>query len=147
VLHCREKHLNAHETEALAYLRSLDDASRGVITAFHVVEHWPMQEILALVQEAYRVLEPGGLLIIETPNPANLLMASTEFWNDPTHHHPIPVKLLEFVYEYFRFRVVKRMELNPAPHNQRFSDDEISTVHRLNDYFYGPQDYGIIGRR
>ncbi len=144
---CREKQLNVEERDAYAYLRSLSDASLAVVTAFHVVEHWPIQDLLSLVQEVVRVLQPGGIFIVETPNPGNLLMASANFWNDPTHIRPIPLKLLEFIYEYFGLTVVKRLELNPLPQDQRFAFDEISVVHRLNDHFYGPQDYGLIGRR
>ncbi len=48
--HCREKGLNAQETDALGYLRSLGHASAAVITAFHVVEHWPMQSVLTLAR-------------------------------------------------------------------------------------------------
>ena len=109
VLRCRDKRLNAEERDALAYLRSLDDGSVAVVTAFHVVEHWPMHYVLALVQETVRVLKPGGLLIVETPNPAKLLTGTAHFWNDPTHYHPIPLKLLEFVYEYYELSVVKRL--------------------------------------
>ena len=147
VRHCREKGLPAEETDGLAYLRSCPDASTAVVTALHVVEHWSMHDVLALVREASRILQPGGLLIIETPNPANLRMGSTDFWNDPTHRRPIPAKLLEFVFEYFGFTMVKRLELNPYPPAEKFAFDEISVVHRLNEYFYGPQDYGLIGRR
>jgi len=77
-----------------------------------------------LVQEAVRVLKPGGLLITGTANPA-----------------------LEFVYEHFGFAVVKRLELNFTPKNQGSRFDETSAVPRLRDYLYGPQDYGLIGRR
>ena len=147
VLHCREKQLNVEQGDALTYLRSRGDASVGVITAFHVVEHWPMHYVLALVAEVARVLDSGGLLIVETPNPENLLMGSANFWNDPTHRHPIPLKLLEFIYEHFGLTVIERLELNPLPREQRFAFEEISVVRRLNDYFYGPQDYGLIGRR
>jgi SAM-dependent methyltransferase len=144
---CREKNLPAQECDALAYLQSLPDASAAVITAFHVVEHWPMHYLLGLVQETVRVLQPGGLLIIETPNPANLLMGSSNFWNDPTHQRPIPLKLLEFVFEYFEFHVVERLQLNPLPKGHWFPFDEVPVVHQLNDYFHGPQDYAVIGRR
>jgi O-antigen chain-terminating methyltransferase len=147
VLRCREKQLNVEERDALTHLRSLPDRSAAVISAFHVVEHWPMHYTVALVEEVARVLQPGGLLMIETPNPDNLLMGSANFWNDPTHRQPVPPKLLEFLYEYYGLTVVKRLELNPLPKEQRFAFDEISVVHRLNDYFYGPQDYGLIGRR
>jgi O-antigen chain-terminating methyltransferase len=111
------------------------------------MEHWTMNYAVALIQEAVRILKPGGLLIIETPNPANLLVGSLNFWNDPTHRHPIPWRLMEFVYEYFGLKVIQRLDLNPAPKEERFPFDEVSIVHKLNDYFYGPQDYGLIGRR
>ncbi len=146
VLRCREKQLAAEQGDALAYLRSLGDRSAAVVTAFHVLEHWPMSYVLALVQEVVRILHPGGLFVVETPNPGNLLMGSANFWNDPTHRRPIPLKLLEFIYEHFGLTVVKRLEVNPIPKEQRFAYDELSVVSRLNALFYGPQDYGLIGR-
>jgi SAM-dependent methyltransferase/predicted O-methyltransferase YrrM len=147
VAHCRAKGLNAEEADALDYLRSLQSESLAVVTAFHAVEHWPMDYFLALMQEAVRALKPDGLMIMETPNPANLLMGSFNFWKDPTHRQPIPPALLEFVYEYFGLRVVKRLDLNRSPQDDRLPYDEISVVHRLNESLYGPQDYGLIGRR
>ena len=74
-------------------------------------------------------------------------MASVNFRNDPTHRQPIPLKLLEFIYEHVGLTVEKRLELNPLPKEQRFAYDEFSVVSRLNDFFYGPQDYGLIGKR
>jgi SAM-dependent methyltransferase len=147
VAHCRAKGLNVEETDALGYLQSLKSESLAVVTAFHAVEHWPMGYFLALMQEAVRALKPDGLMIIETPNPDNLLMGSSNFWKDPTHRRPIPPALLEFVYEYFGLRVVKRLELNPSPQDERLPYDEIGVIHRLNESLYGPQDYGLIGRR
>src|SRR5208282_4150412 len=94
---CREKGLNVEETDALGYLRYTRAESLAVVTAFHAVEHWPMGYFLALIAETVRALKPDGLLIIETPNPANLWMGSCNFWNDPTHCRPIPPALLEFV--------------------------------------------------
>lgn len=147
VLHCRAKGFNAEEQGALKYLRSRSAESLAVITAFHVVEHLPMDYFLALVQQAIRTLKPGGLLIIETPNPANVLMGSNYFWRDPTHRQPVPAELLEFVFEYFGLTVVQRLDLNPMPEEQRFPFSEIAVIRRLNELFYGPQDFGIIGRR
>ena len=145
--HCCAKGLNAEQADALGYLRALKSESLAVVTAFHAVEHFPVGYFLALMQEAVRALQPGGLLIIETPNPANLLMGSFHFWNDPTHCRPIPPALLEFVYQYFGLKVVQRLDLNPPPQNERLPYDEIGVVHRLNESLYGPQDYGLIGRR
>jgi SAM-dependent methyltransferase len=147
VARCRAKGLNAEETDALGYLRSLKNESLAVVTAFHAVEHWPMGYFLALMQEAVRTLQPGGLMIIETPNPDNLLTGSSNFWRDPTHRRPIPPALLEFIYQYFGLSVVKRLDLNLPPSDERLPYDEISVVHRLNESLYGPQDHGLIGRR
>ena len=72
VAYCCARGLTAEETDALVYLRSLKNESLAVVTAFHVAEHWPMDYLLALMQEAVRVLKPEGLLIIETPTPATL---------------------------------------------------------------------------
>jgi 2-polyprenyl-3-methyl-5-hydroxy-6-metoxy-1,4-benzoquinol methylase len=147
VAHCCARGLNAEETDALGYLRSLKSESLAVVTAFHAVEHFSVGYFLALMQEAVRALKPDGLMIIETPNPANLLMGSCNFWKDPTHRRPIPPELLEFVFQHFGLSVVKRLDLNRSPQNERLPYDEISTVHRLNESLYGPQDYGLIGRR
>lgn len=147
VAHCCAKGLHAEETDALGYLRSLKSESLAVVTSFHTVEHWPIGYFLALMQEAVRALKRGGLMIIETPNPANLQMGSSNFWKDPTHRRPVPPALLEFVYQYSGLSVVKRLDLNPSPQNERLPYDEISVVHRLNESLCGPQDYGLIGRR
>ena len=147
VAHCRARGLNAEETDALGYLRAVKSESLAVVTAFHAVERRPMGYFLALMQEAVRVLKPGGLMIVETSNPANLLTGSCHFWTDPAHLRPIPPALMEFVYQYFGLKVVKRMDLNPSPREERLPYDEISMVHRLNESLYGPQDYGLIGRR
>jgi O-antigen chain-terminating methyltransferase len=147
VARCRARGLNADEADALSYLRSLKSESLAVVTAFHAVEQWPMGYFLALMQEAVRVLKPDGLMIVETPNPANLLMGSCNFWSDPTRCRPIPPALLEFIYNYFGLKLMKRLDLNRYPQDEKLPYDEISVVHRLNESFYGPQDYGLIGRR
>lgn len=143
---CRGKGLRAEEGDALSYLLSTKSASLAVITAFHLVEHWPFSYLLAFIQQAVRTLQPGGLLIIETPNPANLRMAAFHFWHDPTHCRVVPPALLEFAYQYFGLTVAKRLDMNPSPSNELLPFDEISLVRRLNEYLHGPQDYGLIGR-
>lgn len=63
------------------------DGSVSDIRAYHVLEH--MDDLLWVMKECYRVLEPGGLLEITTPHPA-----SEGFWSDPTHKHPITLNTL-----------------------------------------------------
>jgi O-antigen chain-terminating methyltransferase len=39
---------------------------------------------------------PGGLLILETPNPENLVVGACTFWYDPTHIRPLPPAMMRF---------------------------------------------------
>jgi len=145
--YCHEMGLNVVEQDALQYLRKVTSGTLAVITAFHVIEHFRPAELLVLVQEAVRALKPGGLLIIETPDPANLTTASHHFWRDPSHQRPVPMSLLELIYDYFGLTIVERLHLNRPPGTERLPFNELEVVRRLNEHLYGPQDYGLIGRR
>ena len=101
---CRERFLEVEMGDALASLRALPDASMALVSAFHLVEHLAFSDVRALVGEALRVLQPGGLLIMETPNPENLVVGATSFYMDPSHVRPLPPPLLGFVVDFCGFR-------------------------------------------
>ncbi|HEY6392218.1 MAG TPA: class I SAM-dependent methyltransferase [Bryobacteraceae bacterium] len=147
VSYCQEIGLDAAEEDALQHLRTAHSQSVAVISAFHLIEHCRTVDLLALVRESVRVLKPGGMLIFETPDPANLVMASHLFWRDPSHRQPVPMLLLELIFEYFGLMVIERLRLNPPPAAERLPFGELEFVRRLNQHLYGPQDYGLIGRR
>ena len=100
---CRELGLNAQRADALQTLRALSADSVALVSAFHVAEHLPFDAVRALVREALRVLKPGGLLILETPNPENLAVGASGFYLDPSHVRPMPSALLGFVVEHAGF--------------------------------------------
>lgn len=110
---CRERGLAVHTADGLQTLRALGDASLAMVSAFHVVEHIPFDDVRALIAEALRVLQPGGLLILETPNPENLVVGASSFYRDPSHVRPLPPELLSFAAEHAGFarqRVVRLQE-------------------------------------
>lgn len=113
---CSGLRLEVRHEDALTTLRSLDPTSISLVSAFHLVEHIPFDDLRSLVEEAHRVLKPGGLLIMETPNPENLTMASSRFYLDPTHTRPIPPGLLSFIPRYYGFSksVVFRLQESPS---------------------------------
>jgi SAM-dependent methyltransferase len=115
LLACRELNLDVCQADALDYLRGLAKDSLSAVSAFHVVEHISFETLRQLVDEAYRVLKPGGLLILETPNSENVVVGTSEFYLDPTHQRPLPAKLLSFVIEYAGFARVKTLYLQESP--------------------------------
>jgi O-antigen chain-terminating methyltransferase len=109
---CREAGLDVHRGDALEFLRGLKDAGVNAVTGFHVAEHMPFDVLRELVAQAHRVLRPGGLLILETPNPENLVVGSSAFHMDPTHVKPLPPALLAFVAEFAGFARVATLRLH-----------------------------------
>jgi SAM-dependent methyltransferase len=141
----RQRGLAVSEGEGLQALRALPDASLGAVTAFHVIEHLPFDHWLAIIDEAVRVLKPGGAAIFETPNPANLLVASSRFYLDPTHRNPLPSPLVRFIAEARGLTSVEVVELHPAPLAFSGMDPVLSA--QLNHHFSSGQDYAVIGWR
>ncbi|HET8783059.1 MAG TPA: methyltransferase domain-containing protein [Pyrinomonadaceae bacterium] len=142
---CREMNLDVVEAEALAYLRSLKDRALSAITAFHFAEHLPLQEFVNFLDEAGRTLKPNGLLILETPNPENLLVGSCNFYLDPTHKNPIPIPTMKLLVEARGFQCEEVMRLHPVP-NARIEVKDQLTSH-LNHFLYGPMNYAVVARK
>ncbi|WP_287924234.1 glycosyltransferase [Diaphorobacter sp.] len=113
---CRALGLNVITEDALTILKSLPDNSQLVVSGFHIAEHIPFHDLQTLVQEALRVLKPAGLLILETPNPENLVVGSCNFYLDPTHQQPIPPLLLSFLTENYGFSRTKILRLQEPSH-------------------------------
>lgn len=139
---CYQLGLNVRKCDALSALRALPDASLVLISGFHIAEHMPFEALQLLVQDALRVLKPGGVLILETPNPDNVSVATSSFYLDPTHQRPIPSQLLSFLVEYYGFVRVKVVGLNGAPEVER------KQVTSLVDVLYAASsDYAVIGQK
>ena len=111
---CRERGFSVEQQDATTAFTPLADESQVVVSGFHLVEHLPSESLQNLVGEAFRVLKPGGLLILETPNPENILVSTSGFFLDPTHQRPIPLHLLKFFAEYYGFARVKVLRLHES---------------------------------
>ena len=117
------------------------------MTAFHVVEHLPFRVILDLLDQAVRVLKPGGVLILETPNPANLIVGANSFYLDPSHIRPLPSELLRFAVESRGFCHVETVPLHPLEDCYRLEETGNGAAKLLNDLVCSARDYAIIAER
>jgi SAM-dependent methyltransferase len=139
---CRALNLNVKTQDAVSALQALDDHSVSIVSAFHLVEHIPFEVLRTLVLESHRVLKPGGVLIMETPNPENIKVGTSSFYLDPTHSRPIPPGLLSFLTKYCGFLHTKVLRLQESPVlRQNLSPS-------LNDVLGGASpDYAVIAQK
>lgn len=85
---CRTKGHRAEMADILVYLRQQRDGTVGAIFGARIVEQLPAYELSAVLDEAYRVLRPGGLLVAELINPHSVAAFKT-FWTDVNHRAPV----------------------------------------------------------
>ena len=151
---CLRLGLDVRHSDALGHLRGLEDDSVGLVTAFHLAEHLPFDQLVELADQALRVLRPGGLLILESPNPDNLTVGASSFYLDPTHLRPLPPALLQFVVASRGFagadiRLLTRREAGPRlePPAAGTPDAEVlgPVVDLLNRRLLEAQDFAVLG--
>ncbi|HEX6201643.1 MAG TPA: methyltransferase domain-containing protein [Thermoanaerobaculia bacterium] len=162
VARCRERGLDAAVGDLFAALADAAPGSLGGVVSFHVVEHLPPASIGRLLHLAYRALAPGGLLILETPNPLSVVVAACSFWLDPTHVRPVHPESLRLLFELAGFDPVEHLELRPFPERERLPEIELAAVaeeqraladrvnrlrDRLDDLLFGHQDYALVGTK
>jgi O-antigen chain-terminating methyltransferase len=140
---CRARGLDVVENDALKYLRGVPDNSLGAVTGFHIIEHLRVDLLVSLLDEIVRVLQPGGLVLFETPNPENVLVGSNFFYLDPTHRNPVPSLLVKFLLESRGFDRIEVMNLHAWDQARIGGKNELTA--RFNELFYGPMDYAIAG--
>lgn len=142
----RQQNLHVVEGDLIEFLHQTDAASLGAVTAFQVVEHLDQGALLELFQQAHRVLKPGGLLLLETPNPENLQVAAYSFWQDPTHVRPLPPPLLAYTAAHFGYDDIRIERTSPWSADLQLQDGSAAARH-LEKLLFCAQDYALIARK
>lgn len=131
--------------DACTALGQLETGSCAAITSFHLIEHLPFEAVFEILRQSRRVLAPGGLLLLETPNVRNIIVGATSFHNDPTHLRPYTSPALEAMLDSLGFTKFEARFLNPHERLSEFLKKpklDAEVAHLL----FGPQDMAILAQ-
>ena len=93
----KKKNLSAVKADVFDFLKKTKDDTFHIVTAFHIIEHIDTNLRVKFLREVLRVLKKGGICILETPNPRNLLVGSGDFYRDPSHITPFFPDTIQFI--------------------------------------------------
>lgn len=142
----RQQGLPVLHGDARVHLEQQDENTLLAITGIHIVEHINFRDLLRLCAAAFHALSPGGIVIFETPNPANLIVGAHTFNLDPTHIKPLPMEVMELVLETVGFTNISKRPLHPSPTRVEMIENERIDPH-IADLLFGAQDYAVIGHK
>jgi hypothetical protein len=97
VKHCAELGCQMSEVDALELLDEARPRTLGAVTAFRYVERLDPGTLERFVELAATALQPGGVLVVETPNAGGA--AARDFHLDPHARRPVHPALLRFLVE------------------------------------------------
>ena len=160
VAFCQGEGLDVEQADVLAYLDAAAEGSFGGIFAAHVAEHLPPPALVRFLELSASRLRPGGLLVLETPNPVSLV-ALKHYFADLTHAQPLVPETLAFlvrsaglVVDELRYlnepSAAERLQPVRLPDDERWAEAQQALdadVQRLNEVVFGPQDYAVVARR
>lgn len=145
--------------DAIAHLRQVEPGAIDGLFASQVAEHLTTAELMTLLDLGYRKLRPGGVIVMETPNPETLFIFAAFFYVDLTHIRPIHPEAMKWAMEASGFDDVRLERILPVPDGTRLESppDELlddkgwaamaTNIDRLNTLLYGPQHFAAIGTK
>jgi O-antigen chain-terminating methyltransferase len=137
----RQAGYHIERADVFEFLNHHDEKTFSAVTSFHLIEHLPFPAQIVFLDAIYRVLVPGGVLILETPNPRNILVGSGDFYRDPTHNNPVFPDSLAFMARqrgFARGNIFWKESAALIPAKE-------STFDTLTDYVNVGRDYAYIG--
>jgi SAM-dependent methyltransferase len=153
---CRQRGLDADEGDALGYLRAQADGSLGGVFAAQVVEHLEPDYLVAMLQRMYEVLQPGGVLALETVNVACWFAFFQSYVRDITHVRPLHPDTLAYFVRASGFTHVDVQYRSPYPEAHKLQHvpggDAMhyalnANVDTLNSLLFTHLDYAVIARK
>ena len=145
----RRHNIHTIETDLLKGSLPIDDGTFDIVILMAVIEHFPGSP-RKILEEAKRVLKPGGVLVIEVPNVAALrnrlklligrtIHFSIEDWyrSDPFYGHFRELTRAELK-KYVQFLGMETMWIRTSDssfHNTKYSDGHYERKYKFNSIF------------
>jgi O-antigen chain-terminating methyltransferase len=160
---CRARGLDVVEADGVTYLSRTGDGSLGGLFGAQVVEHLEPAYLLRLLELSFHKLAPGGVLVLETLNPACWVAFFESYIRDITHVRPLHPETLKFLVMASGFPSADIVFRSPVPQQDRLqrlavpaTADAVlldvveafnANVDKLNARIYTHLDYAVIGRK
>ncbi len=141
---CEKNGLRYVNANLVDYIKNAASNSVDIISLFQVAEHLEVSLLDEVLHECYRVLRRGGAIIVETPNPENMIIGACNFYFDPTHVTKLPPALLKIFVEGTGMKNAEIVRMHP--YGAIKCDDSIDTdaTKQLASFFNNYADYAVI---
>lgn len=151
---CKKEGLSVELKDGVSYLYDNDNLNLGGIFSSQVIEHLKPSQIVKLIKGAYKNLQEGSPLILETINPMALVTQTMAYTLDLTHRqyvHPFTIEMLlkehgfkkvEFIYSSpvdTEAPILKDNDMNPKE-LEKYNEK----IRRMHEMLFGYQDYAVI---
>lgn len=151
---CKKDGLSVELRDGVSYLYDNDNLNLGGIFSSQVIEHLKPSQIIKLIKGAYKNLQEGSPLILETINPMALVTQTMAYTLDLTHRqyvHPFTIEMLlkehgfkkvEFIYSSpvdIEAPVLKDNDMDPKE-LEKYNEK----IRRMHEMLFGYQDYAVI---
>jgi SAM-dependent methyltransferase len=158
---CRARGLEVERGDALEYLTRQKDGSIGALVAIQVVEHFEPRYLGRFLEAAYRKMQPGAPIVLETINPACWMAFFETYIRDLTHQRPLHPDTLRYLVQAAGFSKVElqfrqpvgdkdRLDKVPAPASPELAAIAAAVnahADKLNARLFSSMDFVVIGRR
>ncbi|MDI6783049.1 MAG: methyltransferase domain-containing protein, partial [bacterium] len=159
----KHRGLNVESGNLLEFLAKSPDGTFDGIFSAQVIEHLTLPDIRRMLGLIYNKLKPDGYAIIETLNPLSFYSYSRNYLLDLTHQRVLHPQALKFLMECNGFRDIEIKFTSIVPLEemlegiaipQELKPDQFEawkkvnqSMNRLNELFFGWQEYAIIAKK
>jgi putative methyltransferase len=151
---CKKDGLSVELRDGVSYLYDNDNLNLGGIFSSQVIEHLKPSQIVKLIKGAYKNLQEGSPLILETINPMALVTQTMAYTLDLTHRQYVHPFTIEMLLKEHGFKKVEFIYSSPVDIEAPvLKDNDMDTkelekynekIRRMHEMLFGYQDYAVI---